>query len=82
MKDGICNACRSTKIFAKQNGFTHGKGFQVQTGLASVLELTKTSTIDFVCVNCGYFEQYIDDKRKLKEVADSWEKVNLIDRNG
>lgn len=79
MKDGICTSCKSTKVFANQDGFTHSKGFQVNAKNRSVWELQKTNTIDFVCVNCGYFEQYISDKSTLSEIALNWDKVKTID---
>jgi hypothetical protein len=30
---------------------------------------------DYVCVTCGYFEQYIDDAAKLAEVGRKWARV-------
>ena len=78
MKDGRCGSCNSDKVYAQENGFSHGKGFQVVTGFRQVYEMSKTATIDFVCVNCGYFQQYISDKSTLRSVSEKWEKVPVL----
>jgi Zn ribbon nucleic-acid-binding protein len=34
-----------------------------------------SNTDDYICVECGYMERYLDDKEKLKAVAKAWKQV-------
>ena len=74
MKNGKCPKCDSTNIFKQDRGAWMGEngGLYVQTGFA-----TKASDFEsYVCVDCGYFENYIIDKGKLQEVQKKWAKVS------
>jgi len=49
------------------------QGYVIALGFANTKQVT---TDDFICVNCGYFEQYIPDAReKLKEMPLKWNKA-------
>ena len=58
----------------KHNGVQLGdnnKGMMVFTSF-----MTSPSGIDvYVCTNCGYFETYIADGKKLADVAKNWSPV-------
>jgi hypothetical protein len=45
--------------------------------ISSEFATTTTSQIThYLCTTCGYFEVYIEDKDKLKAVANDWKKVS------
>ncbi len=73
MRNGKCPKCGSATVYAKTNGLGFGDsdGVLVYVGL-----LTRQSpAVAFVCITCGYFENYIADPGKLAEVAKTWQKV-------
>ena len=75
MNSGTCPKCQSSNVFKKKNGIKigdHHSGMYVYTS-------RMTSTIPFmsyVCADCGYFENYIDDRAKLADVASKWERAD------
>lgn len=71
MRNGLCPKCGSKNIFTQKNGINFGS-FEVNTGFF----VTFSPTDDYICADCGYFERYIDDKKKLAEVAQKWARVN------
>jgi len=71
MRNGKCPKCGSNNVFTKKDGIGTGDGFYVRTSF-----MVSPSTInDYICTDCGYVERYIDDKKKLEEVAQKWQKV-------
>jgi predicted nucleic-acid-binding Zn-ribbon protein len=74
MKNGKCPKCGSATVHSKTNGIAFGNS----NGRVDVISsmLTRPSpAIAFVCITCGYFENYIADPGKLAEVAKTWQKV-------
>lgn len=83
MKDANCPKCGSGEVYS-------GVELIVKDGpIANLLKggpfasnsipisLTSMAPIDnYVCVNCGYVEQYISDRSKLKEIAKKWDKAS------
>jgi len=71
MKNGKCPKCNSSNVFKQVQGAMPEQGFYVFTSA-----LTSPSKCDsYVCVDCGYFENYITDKAKLQQVQKNWTKV-------
>ncbi|MGB8645395.1 MAG: hypothetical protein WCF84_09160 [Anaerolineae bacterium] len=72
MKNGQCPKCNSSDVFKKTRGVLFGNGaLTVSTG-----ELIGWSDFEsYVCVNCGYFENYIVDQAKLQKVQKKWTRV-------
>lgn len=55
-----------------EKGVRVGDGVHIHTGRL----INKPSNHrDYVCVTCGYFEQYVTDTAKLAEVARKWARV-------
>ena len=71
MKSGTCPKCQSLNVFKKKKGVTYEGGVYVYTGI-----ITAASPImSYVCTDCGYFENYIDDQGKLADVANKWQRA-------
>ncbi len=70
MRNGQCPKCNSKTVYSKRGGVgsTH---IHVYTGILSVA----VEFDAFVCTTCGYFENYIANEDKLKDVAQKWDKV-------
>ena len=73
MKNGTCPKCNSTNVFKKTKGVSFGSyPIRVNTGTMMV---GGTEFDSYVCVDCGYFENYIQDPVKLQEGKTKWTKV-------
>ena len=74
MNSGTCPKCQSSNVFRKENGIkigTHHRGVHVYTRTAT----SPSPIVSYVCTDCGYFENYIDDQAKLADIASRWERV-------
>lgn len=71
MNSGTCPKCQSSNIFKKKNGINHHKGIHVYTSTMTF----PSSFVSHVCADCGYFENYIDDRAKLADIASKWERA-------
>jgi glutaredoxin-related protein len=73
MKNGYCPKCESLKIYLKRNGIADFEGLKVT---ASTVGWKHPVVYDsYLCTNCGFFENYIVDKKKLSTVEEIWNKV-------
>ena len=73
MRSGICPKCNTPTVYHKRGGigFGGGDGVYVYTSWA-----TRASEADhYICTNCGFFETYVANEKKLAEVTSAWEKV-------
>lgn len=71
MKSGTCPKCNSTEVYVKNGGLQ--QGYVVAFGFANTAHVT---TDDYICLNCGYFEQYIPQAReKLEQIASRWKRA-------
>ncbi len=73
MENGICKNCNSQNIYKSVNGIISGDK-QVYVRNLSIFS-SGTNKITFVCTDCGYYENYLEDKEILKKIASKWEKV-------
>ena len=74
MKSGTCPKCGSKSVHHEQNGIYIPKmigGAFVRTDSANM----GSNTDDYICVECGYMERYLDDKEKLKAIAKAWKQA-------
>lgn len=86
MKNGICHKCQSPAIYAVKNGFQHHVSAMPQSdsmfgGVMSFFFM------DYVCAECGYYEQYISEKDILKKIVElaadgkrNWMQVPVLER--
>jgi predicted nucleic-acid-binding Zn-ribbon protein len=70
MEHGQCPKCNETTIYAKNDGITFGVNNLNING-------RPTSYISFICTSCGYFENYVNDPKKLEEIASTWQKIPI-----
>ena len=72
MKSGTCPKCGSDSIFCRSQGIG-GKSIPVKAGRAS----WPADQTSYVCTDCGYFEQYLDDEGTLGKIEDedNWTKI-------
>ena len=76
MKDGLCPKCASNQVYKKNEGIgigtLNGLGRFVISGYFFSDE---TNCDSYICVKCGYFENYITNPEALAKVGEKWEKV-------
>jgi len=77
LKTGICPKCSSHEVFS-------GAGIALKKGPfgsnSIPIGLTSIAALDnFVCVECGYVESYVNDPKKLAEISRKWDKIELED---
>ncbi|MGH2582256.1 MAG: hypothetical protein ACRDFQ_05110 [Anaerolineales bacterium] len=72
MKNGKCPNCGSNSVYTKPKGGVFGRdGLFLDTG-----GISKPIGYDtYVCKHCGLIETYVNDEKKLAEVAQKWDKV-------
>ena len=71
MRNGICPKCDSATIFTKKRGAGFEGGLYVHTSMLTA----GSDYISYVCTTCGYFENYITEEDKLRQVAAKWDQV-------
>jgi len=75
MKNGQCPKCNSSNVFKMQNGIYWGNGYLRFVGSRPLMN---TNCDSYVCIDCGYFENYIVDREILQKVPNmkkGWTKV-------
>jgi predicted nucleic-acid-binding Zn-ribbon protein len=78
MKNGKCPKCDSTNVFMNRSGVEWGdEGGWIDVWIGSPDSRSgKQSEYDsYICVDCGYFENYILDRDILHEVQTKWTRV-------
>jgi hypothetical protein len=72
----VCPRCRAPDVRTGQSKIhwrpPSDRGVYVDT---SGWLVSPVATTDFVCVRCGYFEQYIAEEGTLRKVAEEWDRV-------
>ncbi len=78
MKNGICIKCQAATVYEAKNGIIGEGGEQiVLEATKSSQTLTGASVQSYVCITCGYFENYLDSyyfDRITK--SNAWAKVS------
>ena len=67
MKNGICAKCGTREVYRRQDG-QYGLDVPVSVFSKTLLEL-------YVCAKCGYLEFYVQSEEKLKQLPESFKKV-------
>ncbi len=74
MNSGTCPKYQSSNVFRKKKGIDYSRGIYAHTGIVT----SASPHVSYVCTDCGYFENYIDDRAKLEAVANKWERVGAF----
>ncbi len=70
MKSGKCPKCGSTDIYSNKNrSIKAGHRLLDFSGLKNIMSET------FVCGNCGFVEDYVNDDNHLEKIKSKWTKV-------
>ena len=76
MKNGKCPKCSENTVYMSKTGITyHTGGAMYVQNLKSFLIMPLKDYDVYVCTSCGYYETYITDDGKLKEIASKWNKI-------
>ncbi len=78
MKNGKCPKCNSTNIYMNRRGIDWGSKSQWIEIWIGTPDSRTNSWSDFdsyVCIDCGYFENYILDHEALREIQAKWKKI-------
>jgi len=72
MKNGQCPKCNSNNVFsgAKITNKKHSFGFNT-IPVGSIWKIPPALD-NYVCVDCGYVESYISDKKALEYITKKW----------
>ncbi len=73
MLNGQCPRCKSRSVYRCKNGIVSGVKHTYVKGLGFTIPRSEKTT--YVCTSCGYFENYLADKKILDKIAFKWEKV-------
>jgi predicted nucleic-acid-binding Zn-ribbon protein len=79
MKDGKCPKCSSNNIYVNRRGIDWGSKSQWVEIWFGTPDSRINSWADFdsyVCIDCGYFENYILDREALGEIQAKWKKAS------
>lgn len=73
MKQGQCPVCQARQVHS-------GASIRNKSGShdhnAIPITFWRSVALDnYVCINCGYVESYVSDKRKLDLIAQNWPRV-------
>ena len=74
MRNGTCPKCDSGTVYAKPDGLKYA----IQQGTLFIhtgFMTAPSPAASYICITCGYFENYIADQNKLYEVSTTWQQV-------
>lgn len=73
MKNGTCPNCGSSNVYSKPKGAQFGSGgLFVNTSMVS----NPVSYESYICTDCGLFQTFVTDEKKLGEVKAKWAKAS------
>ncbi|MCP4542728.1 MAG: hypothetical protein GY832_36865 [Chloroflexi bacterium] len=76
MNRGECPKCGSSNIYKQSDGIRPRDEWVMLDSHWGKLEVRNPTPVDtYLCIDCGYFENYVTDKDKLSKVAQIWDKV-------
>jgi len=70
MKNNLCSKCGSNKIRNTKKMKSEFISMQVPLTDSSLNKPIQATY--YVCVECGYIETYIEDKKALKAIENNW----------
>lgn len=70
---GKCPKCGSTEVYTNANLPPRG-----ERALLAISGWGQAYIYNYICVNCGYLEEYIEksNEKKLDKIKTEWTKVN------
>ena len=73
MKNGLCPQCNATTVYSKP----YGASFSIDQDLFISTSIVNKGVpfVSYLCTTCGYFENYVNDQKKLADVTKTWDKV-------
>lgn len=75
MKTGKCPKCNATTVYTRTRGIHYG-GHGPFVDISSEWGSRAVKEVDvYICISCGYFENYLLDPGRLQAIARDWEKV-------
>ena len=75
MKNGQCRACASCEIRSNRNRKFPALNTITLTVGSSVARYASLDT--YVCVTCGYVENYVTSREDLEYIRDNWKPVGV-----
>jgi len=76
MLNGICPKCGSIEVYSGANVPLKKNGYGMNAiPIKGTLFPTLAALENYVCIQCGYVESYISDRRNLEEIAKHWRRV-------
>ena len=80
MRDGLCPICHSHDVYKRESAWYLSGGDK--TGIKMLhenyAEVTAVPTV-YLCTDCGYFENYIEDSDALDLARRYWERADKRD---
>ena len=70
MKNGICPKCNGSEVYVLP-----AKGPSNNFHRIPIEGLASAKLTQYICVDCGYVEEYIDDETKLEQIRQNWIRV-------
>ncbi len=78
MNNNKCPKCGSSDIYKQRDGVRPREEWVMLDSYWGKLQVRNPVVVDtYLCIQCGYFENYVADKDKLPKAAQMWEKVGL-----
>lgn len=68
MKSGVCPKCGEREVYTRRDG-SYGLTVPISMFSKTLLEI-------YVCARCGYLEFYVQSEEKLKQVPETFKKVD------
>lgn len=75
MKDGVCPKCGSGAVYHGPNGLV-ATGWTFRDCAMIPLTLWRSANLmNYVCVDCGYLERYVEEPADRRTIAENWQRV-------
>jgi Zn ribbon nucleic-acid-binding protein len=75
MKTGKCPKCNATTVYCKTRGIHYGSRGPFVT-ISNEIAARSVNEVDvYICISCGYYENYLVDPDRLQAIARDWDKV-------
>ncbi len=75
MKNGQCPRCGSNNVRKRRQGIEYEQSMRLGITIRTDEGGGPIPLENYVCTDCGYFENYIADRNKLEQIARQWDPV-------
>jgi predicted Zn-ribbon and HTH transcriptional regulator len=76
MKRGKCPKCESSQIYSRHAGIQPEGAWLMQDSTWGGMSVNKSVSIDtYLCIRCGFIENYLSDASKVPKVKQYWDLV-------